>query len=357
MLPERHSGPRFTAIYSLLNPPSGQAGTIIITLDDAVSNGIVAGAATFSGVNPAVPLGTPLGAHATATDTPGPTLTFSSLSGNELVFDNVFLGGADDSYDLTVGADQTLLWNDFNTNARGAASIEQAASPVTMSWNQTNTANWWAQVGVPINPALGGVTYYDLTVAVDPTGAGTTNPAVGIHTYQENAVVDITASPASGFVFDEWSGACSGSGACQVTMNSNMSVTANFNPITIPITFTGEELLGRPTDDSISIKIVPDEAITYYYEYGTTSGVYGTQTSNTPQLPEILRRLSLQDLLRTPSTSTGCNTARMVVVRGSQDRNSHSRHNALREAHLHSISRPIPMSIFCLGTHRHGQIL
>ncbi|MCB2202437.1 InlB B-repeat-containing protein [bacterium] len=275
------TGPRFTAIYSLLNPPSGQAGTIIITLDDAVSNGIVAGAATFSGVNPAVPLGTPLGAHATETSTPGPTLTFSNLSGNELVFDNVFLGGNDDSYDLTVGADQTQLWNDFDTNARGAASIEQAASPVTMSWTQTNTANWWAQVGVPINPALGGVTYYDLTVAVNPTGAGTTNPVVGIHTYTENDVVDITASPASGFIFDEWSGDCSGSGACQVTMTGNKSVTANFNPITLPITFTGKELLGRPTDDSISIKIVPDEAITYYYEYGTTSGVYGTQTSNT----------------------------------------------------------------------------
>jgi hypothetical protein len=45
------------------------------------------------------------------------------------------------------------------------------------------------------------------------------------------------------------------------------------------IAFTGEELLGRPTDTSISISIVPDAAITLYYEYGTTSGVYTGQTA------------------------------------------------------------------------------
>ena len=45
------------------------------------------------------------------------------------------------------------------------------------------------------------------------------------------------------------------------------------------ITFTGQELLGRPTDTSISVSIVPDSAISLYYEYGTTSGVYTGQTA------------------------------------------------------------------------------
>jgi len=44
-----------------------------------------------------------------------------------------------------------------------------------------------------------------------------------------------------------------------------------------PITFTGEELLGRPTDTSITIKIVPDESIAYYYEYATSPGTYSEQ--------------------------------------------------------------------------------
>ena len=36
------------------------------------------------------------------------------------------------------------------------------------------------------------------------------------------------------------------------------------------ITFTGYELLGKPTDTSITINIVPASSIEYYYDYGTT---------------------------------------------------------------------------------------
>ena len=42
---------------------------------------------------------------------------------------------------------------------------------------------------------------HDLTMAVDPTGGGTTDPAVGVHTYTENTVVNITATPALGYAF------------------------------------------------------------------------------------------------------------------------------------------------------------
>jgi hypothetical protein len=37
-------------------------------------------------------------------------------------------------------------------------------------------------------------------------------------------------------------------------------------------TFAGEELLGKPTDTSITVNIVPNSTIEYYYEYGTTQG-------------------------------------------------------------------------------------
>ena len=47
------------------------------------------------------------------------------------------------------------------------------------------------------------------------------------------------------------------------------------------ITFTGSELLGRPTDTSISVSIVPNADISLYYEYGTTTGVYTGQTDAT----------------------------------------------------------------------------
>ncbi len=50
------------------------------------------------------------------------------------------------------------------------------------------------------------------------------------------------------------------------------------------ITFSGAELLGRPTDSSAMITIVPQATIEYYYEYGTSSGVYTgqTDTANAP---------------------------------------------------------------------------
>jgi len=41
-----------------------------------------------------------------------------------------------------------------------------------------------------------------------------------------------------------------------------------------PTSFSGEELLGKPTDTSITINIVPDTTIEYYYEYGTAPGTY-----------------------------------------------------------------------------------
>jgi|GEM_PF-423573 len=76
---------------------------------------------------------------------------------------------------------------------------------------------------------------YTLTIAVSPSGGGTTSPAVGTHTYDEGDVVTITATAASGYVFDKWSGASTATTATTtVTMTSNKTVTANFAPITAP---------------------------------------------------------------------------------------------------------------------------
>lgn len=74
------------------------------------------------------------------------------------------------------------------------------------------------------------VATYDLTLAVNPGEAGTTTPAAGIHTFNDGSIVEVTAAPAAGYIFSHWSGACSGSGSCSVAMNTDKSVTANFNP-------------------------------------------------------------------------------------------------------------------------------
>jgi hypothetical protein len=53
-----------------------------------------------------------------------------------------------------------------------------------------------------------------------------------IDDFMTGTQVALTANPASGYVFQSWSGACSGSGACTVSMNANASVTATFIQVT-----------------------------------------------------------------------------------------------------------------------------
>ena len=73
-----------------------------------------------------------------------------------------------------------------------------------------------------------GLVSYDLATAVAPAGSGTIDPPAGAHSYSTGSLVNVAATPAGGYVFDHWSGDCTGSGVCQVTMDDDRSVTANF---------------------------------------------------------------------------------------------------------------------------------
>ncbi|MEN9354894.1 MAG: hypothetical protein RL318_2219 [Fibrobacterota bacterium] len=56
------------------------------------------------------------------------------------------------------------------------------------------------------------------TIALSPTGGS----------YDSNSVVTATATANSGYKFTGWSGACTGTGACSITMNAAKSLTATF---------------------------------------------------------------------------------------------------------------------------------
>ncbi|MBI1736724.1 MAG: hypothetical protein HYR51_16280, partial [Candidatus Rokubacteria bacterium] len=79
-------------------------------------------------------------------------------------------------------------------------------------------------------------TAYRLTVTKSGGGTGTvtSNPAritcgaTCAANFSIGQTVTLTASAASGSVFAGWSGACSGTGSCTVTMNAAKSVTATF---------------------------------------------------------------------------------------------------------------------------------
>jgi hypothetical protein len=108
---------------------------------------------------------------------------------------------------------------------------------VTMDAARSVTANF-----VPI---------FLLTVSRSGSGTVTSNPA-GINcgadcseSYQQATPVALTATPTAGSIFAGWSGACSGTGSCNVTMSAARSVTATFtslmdtNPACSSNTFMG----------------------------------------------------------------------------------------------------------------------
>jgi hypothetical protein len=78
---------------------------------------------------------------------------------------------------------------------------------------------------------------YALTVTKDGTGRGTvTSSPAGIdcgsdcsESYDPGTVVTLAAAPAAGSTFTGWSGACTGTGACELTMDADRSVTASFS--------------------------------------------------------------------------------------------------------------------------------
>lgn len=81
------------------------------------------------------------------------------------------------------------------------------------------------------------VATYALSVSLAGAGSGTvTSTPAGINcgadcseTYNYNTSVTLTTTPAEGSVFSGWSGACTGTGSCVVTMDQAKSVTATFD--------------------------------------------------------------------------------------------------------------------------------
>ena len=91
------------------------------------------------------------------------------------------------------------------------------------------------------------VTYYTLTVSTSGDGIVTSTdglidcPGTCSHNYPAQTPVTLNATPASGWAFTGWSGACSGTGSCQVTMTQDTNVSAAFYqlPVTLTVSVAG----------------------------------------------------------------------------------------------------------------------
>jgi hypothetical protein len=89
---------------------------------------------------------------------------------------------------------------------------------------------------VEFKPSGSSISSYTLKVTKSSTGNGFVGSSPsGItcgtdcsHTYSSGTSVKLTATPVAGSRFLGWTGSCSGTGSCQLTMNNNRSVHANF---------------------------------------------------------------------------------------------------------------------------------
>ena len=151
------------------------------------------------------------------------------------------------------------------------------------------------------------------TLTTSKTGTGT-GSVTGAGTYSYGTVVNVTEAPGANSTFTGWSGACSGTGACSVTMTANRTVTGGFD--LIPETLT----VSSPAGGTLSTS--PAGIDCAGGNIGTCSSTFGHGTLVTViATPDVGARLGLWGgaCSGTPITSLTCTVtmdqARSVSVR------------------------------------------
>lgn len=145
----------------------------------------------------------------------------------------------------TYTSKQTLTWTS------GSSHTIATTSPQTSSGTQNTFASWsdGGAISHSVSAPSSATTYtasfnksYQLTTAASPTSDGTVSPATGAF-YASGTVVNLSATPNSGYTFSSWTGnvANASSASTTVTMNAPEAVVANFASTSAPasgLTFT-----------------------------------------------------------------------------------------------------------------------
>jgi len=157
----------------------------------------------------------------------------------------------------------------------GDASGTSPTITITMNSDKTITACFKRQT-------------YILTMSTSPSGTGSLSPSSGV--YESGAEVTVTASPASGYVFDHWSGDASGTvSSIRITMDSDKNVIANFRAATKTYTLTvnispsgagSVSPSGGNYESGTQVTLTASPASGYSFDYwsGSASGATSTIT-------------------------------------------------------------------------------
>ena len=185
-------------------------------------------------------------------------------------------GGEYESYQrvtLIANPASGYAFDHWSGNASGATS----GIAITMDSDKSVTANFKTIAQT-----------YTLTTSISPSGAGSVSPPGG--EYESGVQVTLTASPASGYTFDHWSGNASGAtSGIAITMDSDKSVTANFKTIAQTYTLTtsispsGAGSVSPPGgeyDSGVQVTLTASPASGYTFDHwsGSVSGTTSTIT-------------------------------------------------------------------------------
>ena len=153
---------------------------------------------------------------------------------------NADITGTQFSSPFDVSGTFDYVTDGYWTNVREAefgqsVPATKVVATVTLANGKVVTATNTNLTGDPTTIYPPVVMMHTLTTATAGTGSGTiTSTPAGINcgvdcseSYAHDTVVTLTATPATGSTFTEWSGACSGM-TCVVTMSGAMSATATF---------------------------------------------------------------------------------------------------------------------------------
>jgi hypothetical protein len=142
----------------------------------------------------------------------------------------------------------------YESGSPGRASSSQTWSGgMPDPFGSSTTANYIYSIYANYTPSA--PPQYTLTTNVVGQGSITLNPPGGV--YEAGTVVTVTATPDSGWKFDNWSGDLSGStNPTTITMNSNKSVTANFS-LDVPTGTVGNTTVFSSTSTSAYRRAMP----------------------------------------------------------------------------------------------------
>ena len=146
---------------------------------------------------------------------------------------------------ITCGTDCSQIYN-YNTTVTLTATPAVGAAFTGWSGACTGTGSCVVSMTAVRSVTATFTKTYLLTVSRAGTGTGTiTSIPTGIacgadcsQYYNVNTTVTLTATPAVGSIFSGWSGACTGTGSCIVSMTAAKSVIATFTLRTYLLTVT-----------------------------------------------------------------------------------------------------------------------